>query len=93
MCDRLRSSEAEATLLNGISHLGDCTNVVGIVRPVYRETEIVSNGTHEGLITREGKGIGEVIREIAQVEKGPKVDAGTHHHQEDPAVMNAGDWI
>jgi hypothetical protein len=65
MCNRLCSSEAKATLLNGVTHLSDCTKIVGIRGPVHGETEVVSNGTHEGLITRKGEGVGEVMRKVA----------------------------
>jgi hypothetical protein len=93
MRDRLCSSETQTTLLNGIAHLGDRANVVGIRSPVRREAEVGGNGTHESLITREGESVGEVIGEVACVEKGSKVDTASHHHQVDPAVMKAGDWI
>jgi hypothetical protein len=67
MYDRLCSSEAKATLLNGVTHLGYCTEVDWISGPVHGETEVGCDGIHEGFITRESEGVRKVRREIAYV--------------------------
>ena len=93
MCHGLCCSETKAPLLNGVTHLGDCMKVDGVRRPVHGEAEVGGYGVYEGLITCESEGVGEVIGEVACVEKGMKVDAGTHHHQVDSAVMKQRDWL